>query len=249
MGCGATGGLALSLSLSVEALWRSGDRWACGIVGLGTFGIASLIPAVLAEPSWNPNFGFCFMFASIILAWVIASGSFGWWTWLVAFASVAVQTEAFFVFFALGLVVGAPVIGLIVRRPERWRWFDLGIAVGAVCWLPTVIQQATGTQRNLSMILTLRDSAVFRNPIWIEEPCTGRISASYMGEGRSCSAQLAQLLSIGFHSVGHHRDLRFPVVHPHPRRGLASRTQAACCRRGTGSGPLPRHRGHVCQNT
>jgi hypothetical protein len=153
--------VGLALSLAVEGLWRSGDRWACGIVGLATFGLACLIPAVLAEPSWNPNFGFCFMLACIALAWVVASGSLGWWPWLVALASVSVQSEAFFVFFALGLVVGAPVIGLTVRRPERWRWFDVGIAVGAVCWLPTIIQEATGNQRNLSTILELKDGAAY----------------------------------------------------------------------------------------
>jgi hypothetical protein len=83
----------------------------------------------------------------------------GWWPWLVVTASVAIQSEAFFVFFALGLLVGAPVIGVMVRRPERWRWLDVGIAVGAVCWLPTMIQQATGNPRNLSAILGLKDGA------------------------------------------------------------------------------------------
>lgn len=127
--CGAAMLVGFALSLSVEGLWRNGDRWACGIVGLATFGIACLLPAVLAEPSWNPYFGLCFMVASIALAWVVASGSLGWWPWLVATSSVAVQSHIFFVFFAMGLVVGAPLIGLTVRKPERWRWLTLGLSL------------------------------------------------------------------------------------------------------------------------
>ena len=162
--------VGLALSLSVEALWRNGDRWACGIVGLAPLGIACLLPAVLAEPSWNPNFGFCFMVASIALAWVIASGSLSWWPWLVATSSVAVQSHIFFVFFAMGLVVGAPLIGLTVRKPERWRWLTLGTAVGAVCWLPTMIQEATGNPRNLSSILKLNNGGASGISLRLEEP-------------------------------------------------------------------------------
>ncbi len=153
--------IGLALSLSVEGLWRSGNRWACGIVGLATFGIACLVPVVLAAPSWNPYLGFCFMLASIALAWVVASGSLGWWPWLVATASVAIQAEVFFFFFALGLIIGAPVIAMTARKPERWEWLDWGIAVGFVCWLPTLIQEATGNPRNLSSILQLKDGADF----------------------------------------------------------------------------------------
>ena len=97
------------------------------------------------------------MVASIALAWAVASGSLSWWPWLVATASVAVQSDIFFVFFAIGLIVGAPLIGVTVRKPERWRWLTLGTAVGAVCWLPTMIQEATGNPRNLSSILKLNN--------------------------------------------------------------------------------------------
>jgi hypothetical protein len=153
--------IGLALSLSIEALWRSGDRWACGIIGLATFTIACLIPRVLAAPTWNPYFGLCFVVASIALAWVVASGSLGWWPWLVVTASVAIQAEVFFFFFALALIIGAPAIAMIVRKPERWEWLDWGIAVGFVCWLPTLIQEVTGHPRNLSSILQLKNGATF----------------------------------------------------------------------------------------
>lgn len=152
--------VGLALSLSVEALWRNGDRWACGIVGLAVLNMAYLIPSVSAKPSWNPYFGFSFMVASITLAWVVASGSFGWWPWLVATASVAVQSESFFIYFGLGLVIGAPLIGLAIRKPVRLRWLVVGTIVGVVCWLPTAIQEATGTERNLTLLLGARGQAL-----------------------------------------------------------------------------------------
>ncbi len=152
--------VGLVLSLSVEALWRSGDRWACGIVGLAVLNMACLIPTVDAKPSWNPYFGFSFMVASITLAWVVAAGSFGWWPWLVATASIAVQSESFFLYFALGLVIGAPLIATAVRKPARLRWLVVGVAVGAICWLPTAIQEVTGHQRNLTLLLGARGRAL-----------------------------------------------------------------------------------------
>jgi hypothetical protein len=56
---------------------------------------------------------------SIVLAWVVATGSLTWWPWLVFTASVATQAELFFVTFAVALVVAAPLIGMARQRPQR----------------------------------------------------------------------------------------------------------------------------------
>jgi len=143
----------LVLSLAVEALWRTGHRWACGVFGVAVVNVAYLVPRAFAQPTWNPYFAFSFAMASIVLAWVVASGSLGWWPWLVFTGSVAVQTEAFFAFLVLALLVGAPLVSMAIRRADRYRWLVAGGVVGVVCWLPTIIQQLFDTPGNLSLIL------------------------------------------------------------------------------------------------
>jgi hypothetical protein len=87
--------VGLVLSLAIEALWRTGRAWACGLVAFALLDIAWLIPSVFARPAWNPDFAIPFVLTSIVLAWVVATGSLKWWPWLVFTASVAVQAELF----------------------------------------------------------------------------------------------------------------------------------------------------------
>jgi hypothetical protein len=151
--------VGLVLSLAVEALWATGHRRACGVMGVAVLVLAWSLPQLFAQPAWNPYFGLVFLVASIVLAWIVAAGSLSWWPWLVFTASVAVQAELFFVTFAIVLVVAAPCLGMARRRPERLRWLWLGIVVGAVCWVATVIQQLFGASPNLTALFTAPNTA------------------------------------------------------------------------------------------
>jgi len=149
----------LCLSLAVEALWSTGRVVACGVVGLVVLDLAWLTPALFAHPTWNPYFAIPFVVTSLVLAWIVATGSVGWWPVLALTASAAAQTEVFFAVLSVALVAVAPCVGVVRRRPERLRWLVSGTAVLVVCWLPAVIQELTTRPGNLTLLLTGRRSA------------------------------------------------------------------------------------------
>ena len=113
----------LVLSVAVEAMW-SLRRWlACVLVALAVVDLAWTAPSVFGDQIWNPDFGLPFLLASIVLAFAVALGSFGWWPALVFTASVAAQTELFYAMVAAGLVIVCPFLGgWHSGRPRRFRW-------------------------------------------------------------------------------------------------------------------------------
>jgi hypothetical protein len=152
---------ALVLSLAIEGLWSAGRVLAGAAVSLIVLDLAWLIPDIFTHPTWNPNFAIPFVVTSIVLAWVVATGSLGWWPWLVLTASVAVQAELFFAVFAAIVVVAAPLIGLVRRGTRPLRWLVLGLIVAAICWAPAVVQQiGNGSKGNLSLLLHNRGGAL-----------------------------------------------------------------------------------------
>ncbi len=151
----------LVLSLAVEALWRTGHWVGCGVVALVVLDLAWVLPELFSHPVWNPYFAIPFLLTSMVLAFVVATGSLSWWPWLVFTTSVAVQSEVFFLGFALALLIVPPCLGVIRSRPKGHRWLVGGAIVGAVCWLPTALQEVFGNPGNLSLLLTAhRSSAV-----------------------------------------------------------------------------------------
>ena len=159
---GSTLLVGLALSLAVEAMW-SVRRWlGCVLVALAVADLAWAWPSVVGHQLWNPNFGLFFMLASIVLAVAVALGSFGWWPVLVFTASVTVQSQLFYGLIVVSLVVVCPFLaGWHSGRPRRFRWLMIGVGVGIVCWLPTLIQQVFGSYGNLGGLLTARHQALF----------------------------------------------------------------------------------------
>jgi hypothetical protein len=147
--------VGLVLSLAVEALWSVRRWWACVVLGLAVADLAWTVPSVFGHQLWNANFGLAFLLASIVLAWVVALGSFGWWPVLVFTASVTVQAQLFYGLAAVGLVFVCPFLGgWNSGRPRRFRWLMIGVGVGFVSWLPTLVQEAFGSFGNLTGLLT-----------------------------------------------------------------------------------------------
>ncbi|MGA2037528.1 MAG: hypothetical protein ABSH04_08110, partial [Acidimicrobiales bacterium] len=141
-------------SLAIEAAW-SRKGWTCGmVVALGVVDLAWQAPDMFGHSAWNPYFGESFFLASVVFAWVVASGGLRWWPVLVFSASVAAQCHLIFAVAAVALALLAPVLGVLrERRVGRWRWFEVGLAVGVVCWVPTLVQQATGRPGNVTALL------------------------------------------------------------------------------------------------
>ena len=92
--------------------------------------------------------------ASIVLAWLTATGRFAWWPVLVFFSSVAAQTQLVYAIPSAVLILGPPVVALVLsREPRSLRWLKAGLAVGLVCWsLP--LYQSLGSNGNLFNLLT-----------------------------------------------------------------------------------------------
>jgi len=152
--------VGLVLSVAVEAMW-SVHRWlACVLVALAVADLAWTVPSVFGHQLENPNFSLVFLLASIVLAWAVALGSFGWWPVLVFTASVTVQAQLFYALVAVSLVIICPFLGgWHSGRPRRFRWLMIGVGVGIVCWLPTLIQEVFGSFGNLTGLLSARSQA------------------------------------------------------------------------------------------
>jgi hypothetical protein len=161
--CGA------ALSVAFEASFRTGTWVGCVAVIAIVGDLAWREPTVFFNPAWNAYFGVVFLTVAVVLAVVVAAGNPRWWPVLVGSASVAAQCHLSLVVPALLVLVGAPVLYLVLRPgaagaagaagPDAgpavtpsWRWMLWGALVGAVCWLPTAVQQMTGHPGNLSVL-------------------------------------------------------------------------------------------------
>jgi len=154
---------ALVLSLALAAAYRA-RLWVGAFLAVAfAADLAWRIPSIFFAPDWNPHIGLVFLAASVIFAYVVASGSKRWWPVLVITGSVAAQCHLAFVLPAALLVVGAPIYGLVTKnawngnekesksRPPGWFW--AGVVVGAFSWAPTVIQEVIGHPGNVSTLL------------------------------------------------------------------------------------------------
>jgi hypothetical protein len=145
---------AAALSLAAEAAWRTKGWKACAAVGFVVVDLLWLAPQLFSDPPWNAFFGLFLLVATIVLAWVVGTGSLRWWPVLVLIGTADVQSHMFYVLSAGALIVGAPLLGLARKgRPENLRWLLGGIAVGLVLWLPPLIQEVTGHPGNITELL------------------------------------------------------------------------------------------------
>jgi hypothetical protein len=145
------GGVALSVA--IEAAGSTG-RWLGGVlIAFAAVDYLWLLPVVFENLLWNAYFPIPFLIATIVLAWIVGSGSLGWWPVLVFVGSVAAQTHLLYAIPATALVLFAPLVGVAMGgRPHRFRWLVLGLVVGAACWVAPLVQNL-GNQGNISALV------------------------------------------------------------------------------------------------
>ena len=85
------------MSVAVEATWSTGRWLGCAIIGFCALDLVWLVPQVFETLTWNAYFPIPFLLATIVVAWIVCMGGYGWWPVLVATASVAAQTHLIFV--------------------------------------------------------------------------------------------------------------------------------------------------------
>ncbi len=142
-----------AMSVAIEAIWSTGRWLGCAIIGFCALDLVWLVPQVFETLVWNAYFPIPFLVATIVLAWVVCLGGYGWWPVLVATASIAAQSHLIFVLACVPLVIVAPIAARwVAGRPHRLGWFDVGIGVGFACWLAPLLQNLDA-QGNLRAIL------------------------------------------------------------------------------------------------
>ncbi len=152
--------VGLVLSVAVEAMWSVRRWFACVVMALAVADLAWTVPSIFGHQLWNADFGLVFLLASVVLAWAVALGSFGWWPVLVFTASVTVQAQLFYALVAVSLVVVCPFLGSWhAGRPRRHRWLMAGAEVAIVCWLAPLFQEFFGRFGNMTGLLTARRQA------------------------------------------------------------------------------------------
>jgi hypothetical protein len=142
------------LSLAIEALWSARLWVGSAAIAFAAVDMFWLTPSMFENISWNAYFPIPFFVATLALAWLVASGRFGWWPVLVFTASVAAQSHLLFSIPCTAIALVAPVIGRCVGgRPARFRWLWLGFGVAIICWIAPVLQQLFGRSGNVSAMV------------------------------------------------------------------------------------------------
>jgi hypothetical protein len=142
----------LALSLAIEALWSTAHRAGCAVIVLAGIALLWTAPFVMENLAWNAYLPLPFLIVSIVTAFLVADGSYGWWPVLVVAASVSAQSHLLYVIPSAALVLAAPIAGVVNHRsPKRLRWLTVGVGVGLVVWLAPLIQ-AFGSTSNLSAL-------------------------------------------------------------------------------------------------
>lgn len=145
-------------SIAVEAGRSAWPR------GGGVVVAASIVILLMSQtdvaffPVWTPWLGALWLVAALACAWTVACGNWGWWPVSVGASSVAAQAHVVFAPTAVVICVVAPLAAWVFARTpagdavHRWRSLAIGGAVGAVLWLPTVINQIADRPGNLTLI-------------------------------------------------------------------------------------------------
>ena len=160
---GSVVAVVIAMALAVEASW-SVAGWRGAAAASGSVLVLGLARTDVAlDVAWNVWFGLFFLFTTVATGSAVATGRLRWWPVTVVAATVVVQCQAAFAPPAVAVCVLAPVIGVVAARPASGRTglggLMVGSVVGAVLWVPPVVQQVTSGPGNLTLLArAARDS-------------------------------------------------------------------------------------------
>lgn len=130
------------------ALWvanrRGGLRLAIGVFALLALLARAYGAATLTE-AWNPYLPLLFWFAFLLSVWAVLDGDDAVLPVAVVTGTFCAQTHVPYLGLAVGLGVVTAVVLVVRRRSRNLRWVVVALAVGAVLWLPPLVEQATAS--------------------------------------------------------------------------------------------------------
>jgi hypothetical protein len=149
------GAVAINLIAVTVILWGVARHASATLAAAVTASLALYLwrmPPLLVS-AWNPHLVMLPLAALIVSASITAAGRVSLLPITIVMASFLSQTHIGLVPCAAAVTAVALAAGL--RRPERNRWFWLGISalVGVVLWLPPIVEQVTSADGNLSKIV------------------------------------------------------------------------------------------------
>ncbi len=156
--------VVLHLSAIGVALWIGHRRGGLRLLLLSAAVLAVLLrfygPAILTEP-WNPYLPMLWWLVYVLAVWSVVEDDLALLPVAVGAGSICTQTHVSYVGLVAGLG-GVAVATVFVRgfrrrhggpAPARtWAWLAISAAMGAVLWLPPVLEELRRDPGNLSIV-------------------------------------------------------------------------------------------------
>jgi arabinofuranan 3-O-arabinosyltransferase len=144
---------AAVLSITIHVLRKSTGSWAALIFALVVADLAIVSPTPFVDPLWNSSFAFFWFLSFMGVAFVVGQGNLRYLPLLLFIGSVTIDSHLLFLFSVLCVLVGAPLLGWLLRRPDNYRWLWWTLGVGFVCWIAPLCQQLFSSHPNGSLLL------------------------------------------------------------------------------------------------
>jgi hypothetical protein len=133
---------------------RFGGRGALLGAVLAAVAVRGYGPNVLTHP-WNPYFPVLLWLLALLAAWLVLDGWHSRAVAVVALTSVAAQTHL--PYLPNALVLDALVLGVLAWRVRRgvapWRPLAVAVGVGAVLWIPPLVEQLVRSPGNIGKLV------------------------------------------------------------------------------------------------
>jgi len=144
---------AAALTFGVYVLQRTAGSWAAVVFSLVVADLAIFSVTPFADPLWNASFASLWFLSFLAVAFAVGLGNLRYLPFLVFIGSVTVDAHLSFLPSTALAFVAAVVCGLLVRRPDNYRWLWWSIGVTVVCWIAPLGQQLFGSQPNGTQLL------------------------------------------------------------------------------------------------
>jgi hypothetical protein len=144
---------AAALSLGLYVLQKSAGPWAAVVLALVVADLAIVTPFAFVDPVWSPDFASFWFLSFLAVAFAVGSGNLRYLPLLVFIGSVTIDSHLTFAPSTALVLIAVVVCGLLLQRPDsfRWLWWTLGVA--AVCWIAPLGQQLFGSHPNFTALL------------------------------------------------------------------------------------------------